>query len=81
MMERPEFSVYQFFRTGDYCERVRDHVMLSEAVEAARHYTDNVATKMDIIEKVVITDGLDRVVFEWKPHVGVTWPEEARGRR
>lgn len=73
------FSVYQFFING-MNERVRDWVPIEEAVAAARHYTSNVAVKMGITTRVIITDSMDRCVFEWKNGEGITWPTEMKGR-
>jgi hypothetical protein len=78
-MTGAEFSVCQFFADGTH-EYVRRYVTAKEAVEAARHYTQNVAVTMCVVERVIITDGGDDCVFEWKRGEGVTWPEEARGR-
>lgn len=68
-----EFSVCQFFADGSY-EYVRRNVGAEEAVIAARHYTDNVAVKMGLTKRVIITDGGDSIVFEWKAGEGVTYP-------
>lgn len=65
MTKSVKFSVCQFFVTGEY-EYVRRYVSAKEAVDAALHYTNNVATKMGIIERVIITDGGDCTVWEWK---------------
>ena len=73
------FSVYQFFVNGDY-ERVREWVPIEEAMAAARHYTSNVAVKMGITTRVIITNSGDCTVFEWKNGEGITWPLEAKGR-
>jgi hypothetical protein len=73
------FSVYQFFVNG-MNERVREFVPIEEAMAAARHYTSNVAVKMGITTRVIITDTMDRTVFEWKQGEGITWPEEMKGR-
>lgn len=70
---QPEFSVAQFFEDGTW-EYVRRFVDASEAVTAALHYTDNVACKMGITKRVIITDGFDRCVFEWRHGEGVMWP-------
>jgi len=78
MTER--FSVYQFFADGSY-ERVRELVPAEEAVKAAHHYTHNVATKLGVVERVIITDGDDYCCFEWKKGEGITFPPEARGRQ
>jgi hypothetical protein len=73
-MNRPEFSVCQFFKDGSH-EYVRRYVMAEEAVKAMQHYTNNVASKMGITTRVIITDGDDCTVFEWKAGEGQVWPE------
>ena len=69
-----EYSVCQFFEDGT-SEYVRRFVGAEEAVRAARHYTDNVAVKLGLTKRVIITDGGDYCVFEWKLGEGVTWPK------
>ena len=68
-----EFSVYQFFENDTY-EKVRDHVSATEAMQAVRHYTDNVAARMGITKRVIITDGGDNTCFEWINGKGVVFP-------
>jgi hypothetical protein len=70
-----EFSVYQFFTTGKY-ERVREFVSVHEAIEAVWHYTHNVAAKLGVVDRVIITDGGDSICFEWRHGQGVTFPLE-----
>lgn len=70
-----EFSVYQFFENDTY-ERVREFVSVDEAVEAFKHYTNNVASKMGVTIRVIITDGGDSTVAEWKHGEGITFPPE-----
>jgi hypothetical protein len=72
-MSDGEFSVCQFFEDGSY-EYVRRFVGAEEAVKAARHYTDNVAVKMGLTQRVIITDGGDYTVFEWVAGKGVVYP-------
>ena len=72
MTEHPEFSVYQFFKDGSY-ERVRSLVTAEQAVTAFNHYTHNVASRIGITSRVIITDGGDSIVFEWKGGLGVTF--------
>jgi 1,4-dihydroxy-2-naphthoyl-CoA synthase len=72
-MNDEKFSVCQFFANGGY-EYVRRYVDAEEAVKAARHYTSNVAVRMGIVNRVIITDGGDMTVFEWKAGKGVTFP-------
>lgn len=71
-MAQGEFSVCQFFEDGSY-EYVRRFVDAEEAVKAAHHYTNNVACKMGITKRVIITDGGDCINFEWKHGEGVTY--------
>ena len=71
-----EFSVCQFFSDGKY-EYVRRFVEPEEAVKAAKHYTDSVAAKIGITQRVIITDGGDCCVFEWEYGKGITWPKLA----
>jgi hypothetical protein len=77
-MER--FSVYQFLADGSH-EQVRELVPAEEAVKAAHHYTHNVAARLGMVERVIITDGGDDTCFEWKRGEGVTFPPEAKGRQ
>ncbi len=75
-----EFSVCQFLADGSH-EYVRRGVGPEEAVKAAHHYSHNVASKLGIVERVIITNGDDYTCFEWKRGEGVTFPPEARGRQ
>ena len=68
-MSDHEFSVYQFL-SGGITERVRSFVSAEEAVKAFFHYTNNVATKMGITHRVIITDGGDCTVCEWTKEKG-----------
>jgi hypothetical protein len=73
-MGQSEFSVWQFLSDGIQ-ERVRHFVSAEEAVEAAMHYTSNVASRMGITQRVIITDGGDCIVFEWLKDKGIVFPE------
>lgn len=68
-----EFSVYQFLPDGT-TERVGDHLDAGAAVELAHSYTTRPAALMGVIRRVIITDGEDFTVFEWKNGEGVTFP-------
>jgi len=72
-----EYSVYQFFNTDEY-EDVRRWVTLEAAMQAAVHYCTSVAARTGITTRVIITDGGDNTVFEWKFNEGITWPEHLR---
>ena len=66
-----EFSVYQTFEDGT-TERVRTFVPLSDAFDAFRHYTTNVAVTMGIVKRVIMTDRNDFTVMEWQHGHGYT---------
>lgn len=73
--EAGPFSVVQFFAepVGSY-EYVRQYVTAEEAVEAFKHYTQNVATALGIVTRVIITDGGDCVNAEWIHGEGLVFP-------
>lgn len=73
MTDRAEFSVFEFYPDGSY-SRVRHFVSAREAVEAAKRVTEKPAVQLSIITRVIITDGDDACVFEWKHGKGVTFP-------
>lgn len=73
-----EFSVCQFFDDDSY-EYVRRYVGEEEAVKAAQHYCGNVAARVGMTKRVIITDGGDTTCFEWQYGKGVTFPPEAAG--
>jgi hypothetical protein len=77
-MSQNEFSVYQFSTEafGNVQERVRAFVSVGEAMAAFMHYTNNVATKIGATARVIITDGGDCTVAEWKLGEGYTFPPE-----
>ena len=70
-----EFSVCQFFPDDSY-EYVRRYVSAEEAVKAFGHYTNNVASKIGVTKRVIITDGGDCVTLEWQQGKGITFPPE-----
>ena len=68
-----EFSVWLFFPDGSH---VAEDQWLEgeEAVRLARDVTARPAAKAGLIARVIITDGGDYTVFEWKHGHGVTYP-------
>lgn len=71
-MSDTEFSVCQFFNDDTY-EYVRRFVSAEEAVKAFYHYTNNVASDMGLVKRVIITDGGDCVNAEWQYGKGITF--------
>jgi hypothetical protein len=73
MTARDEYSVCQFFTDGSY-EYVRRYVSAEEAVKAFKHYAGgNVASKMGIVERVIITNGGDMTNLEWRYGKGFSY--------
>jgi hypothetical protein len=68
-----EFSVY-WFDDDDFSHAEARGIGPKEAVELAKSLTVRPATLMGIICRVIITDGGDVTVFEWKKDEGVTYP-------
>jgi hypothetical protein len=74
-----EFSVCQFFWDDTY-EYVNRFVGPEEAVNAAHSLCHSVGARIGTTRRVIITDGGDLTVFEWKHGEGVVFPtrEELR---
>lgn len=72
-MNKDEFNVVQFFENDTY-EYVRRNVSAADAVIAFQHYTNNVATRLGFVRRVIITDGDDFTNAEWKYGEGITYP-------
>jgi hypothetical protein len=70
-----EFSVCQFFDDGT-SEYVRRFVSPESAVEAFKHYTNSVASRMGMVPRVIITDGRDCIAAEWQYGKGIVFPPE-----
>lgn len=70
---RGEFSVYQFFDDDACYEKVREYVSAEEAVHAVQHYCTSLTAQLGITKRVIITDGGDFTVFEWKYGEGITF--------
>jgi len=68
-----EFSVYWYDPTGAYCCEAK-FVGAEEAVELARSLTNRPAARMGIITRVMITDGGDFCVLDWRNGEGIVFP-------
>jgi hypothetical protein len=68
-----EFSVYQFF-PDESSERVLSLVDAETAVKMAAQLYLGVGCRIGTTQRVIITDGGDYTVFEWKHGKGVTYP-------
>jgi len=75
-MSTSEFSVFWFDELG-LSYRDASFVDAEAAVRAAKSLTDRPAARLGTIQRVIITDGGDCTVFEWKHGAGVTWPPQS----
>lgn len=73
MVERPEFSVYWWDRDGGQHEESR-FVIAELAVHQAKRLSCGPASALGMVKRVIITDGGDFTVFEWKHGEGITYP-------
>jgi hypothetical protein len=72
-MSDEEFSVWLFARDGTHFAEQR-WINAEAACTLARDVTLRPAVQAGLITKVIITDGGDHCVFEWKHGEGVTFP-------
>jgi hypothetical protein len=75
-----EFSVYQFF-PDESSERVLSFVDAETAVKMAEQLTRSVGGRLGTTRRIIITDGGDCTVFEWKHGEGITYPTEEMRRQ
>jgi hypothetical protein len=81
--DRPEFSVWVFW--PDRHDPVLRFISIAEALTVTRRViaevglvTGSSGTRAEP-EKVIITDGGDHTVFEWRPKEGAVWPRPVPG--
>ena len=72
-VERDEFSVYAFRRDGTYWREL-SFVSAERAVSHAKYLTEHRFALSGYIARIIITDGGDYTVFEWRFVNGVTYP-------
>jgi hypothetical protein len=79
MSGREEFSVYQWFAGTEQYEEVRRFVGAEEAVKTAHALISSVGGRIGTTRRVIITDGGDFTVFDWRYGEGIVFPppEEA----
>lgn len=68
-----EFSVAQFFENGQYGYEIR-FVDEETAVKIAKRIIESVGGRIGTTQRVIITDGGDCTVFEWKHSEGIVFP-------
>jgi len=71
--DRAEFSVFMFDCDSGYEPMLR-FVEAETAVKEARRISTSVGAKLGLFKRIIITDGGDHTVFEWKHGEGVTFP-------
>jgi len=75
-MSATEFSVFWFDELG-LSYRDASFVDADTAVHAAKAITDLPTARAGMVQRVIITDGGDCTVFEWRHGAGVTWPPQS----
>ncbi len=78
--EKGEFSVYWWDPSGTYYEEAR-FVPVEAAMEKVKSLLlRKPARAMRLFQKIMITDGGDCCVFEWKIDEGVVFPPDLKGQ-
>jgi len=77
MTENERFHVFQFFPDGSY-EKVRDYVLLPEALEGFKHYCTSVGARIGTTVRVILVDMGDLVCAEWEFGKGLVYPTPAQ---
>jgi len=79
--ERPEFSVYVFYRDGSsHTEDEWRFLMPGPAMELFASLIKRPVTAIGWVERIIITDGGDFTCAEWVKGKGITFPPEAVGK-
>ena len=73
MTERAEYSVYWWDQEDGQHEESR-FILLDLAMHQVKRLTQGPASMLGMVKRVIITDGGDCCVFEWKQGEGITWP-------
>lgn len=73
MTDTETFNVCQYFPNGSY-DYIKRYVTAEEAMATAKNYIGRPAAIVGIIQRLIITDGGDCIVFEWQFNKGITFP-------
>lgn len=74
-----EFSVFWWDPEGNRnCEG--HSLTAGQAVVLARRMTDRPAARIGVFARIIIVDGADNTVFEWRFREGVTYPNAGDAR-
>jgi hypothetical protein len=71
------YSVTQWFVDGSY-ERVVEHVPVKEAIAKTQMLVLSVGARMGTTKRVIITDCLDCINFEWIYGKGIVYPTRSQ---
>ena len=75
-----QFSVRLYYDNGEQKDVYR-FVSAQEAHRAFQYYTSSLGTRLGSTVRVIIIDGDDCMVREWKLEQGVTFPPPRRRRK
>ncbi|HSW92141.1 MAG TPA: hypothetical protein VLG09_05850 [Candidatus Saccharimonadales bacterium] len=71
--DKPEYSVYWWDKDGHQHTEMQWQMTL-KCMQAVKRLTQGPASVLGFVKRVIITDGGDSIVFEWKLGEGITWP-------
>ena len=74
-LSAPEFSCYWWDKDGGQHEELR-FLPFRKCMLAAKRLAHGPASALGIVIRIIVTDGGDEIVFEWKPKEGMTWPRQ-----
>jgi hypothetical protein len=75
-----QFSVRLYYDNGEQ-KTLRRFVSAQEAYRAFQYYTKSLGARLGSTVRVIIIDGDDCMVREWKVEQGVTFPPPKRRRK
>ena len=72
-LTRDEFSVYAFYFDGWYSDVIR-FTGIENALKIAKRASEQKIGLLSRAERIIVTDGGDNTVFEWRRDEGITFP-------
>jgi hypothetical protein len=73
-MSDDRYSVCAFNVDGTHGYLEPRFVTAEDAARMARDHSESASARLGLVTEIIITDGFDDTVFEWKHGKGVTFP-------
>lgn len=78
---RAQFSVYVFWQDGEWTSQDDWRwLKMGPATQLAVQLTRRPINRTRLVSSIIITDGGDFTIWEWKPGQGITFPPELKGK-